>query len=638
MFNKIFESGKIGSMELKNRLVVPAMLSIYANEDGSLSEKYIKYYEEKAKGGWGLIICEDHLIDPRGAGFKNIPGLYSDKFMPEHIELVKRVHAAGSKIAVQLYHAGRQTHSAVIGELPVAPSAIQDPVIGQTPIELSPDEIGVLVRKFTEAALRAKEIGYDAIELQGGHGYLINQFLSPFSNKRTDKYGGNLRNRLRFPLEIIRSIKENLGENYPIIFRISSEELVEGGLTIEDTKTIAIILESAGIAALHASGGVYKSSDYLCAPTAMSTALFSDYASEFKKVIKIPVLTVNKIIYPEVAESLLRENKADFISMGRASIADPHLPQKVYEGREEEIIHCIGCRQGCWNNLLKNKPISCLVNPITGNEMNPLVNAHMPKKIMIIGGGPAGMEAAISAASKGHRVSIFEKKDKLGGQWLLAAIPPGKEILNTLTVWQISELKRLNVTVHLNTDVTEQVITKFNPDHLIIATGANPIMPNILGITNNNVVLANDILSSTVEMNGNIVVIGGGLVGVETAEHIAIHNHNVTIIEMRDTLATDMEAASRNLLLKSLKKNKVKTFLNTTTVNITENSITVKNIDNIEYEIQADQVVIAIGSRPNNELYTQFKNIIPTSIIGDALQVRKAIDATHEGYFIGASV
>lgn len=638
MFNKIFEPGKIGSMELKNRLVVPAMLSIYANEDGSLSERYIKYYEEKAKGGWGLIICENHVIDPRGAGFKNIPALYNDKFMPEHIELVKRVHAAGSKIAVQLYHAGRQAHSSVIGELPVAPSAIQDPVIGQTPMKLSVNEIGNLVTKFTEAAIRAKEIGYDAIELQGAHGYLINQFLSPFSNKRTDKYGANLRNRMRFPLEIIKSIKKTLGEGYPIIFRISSEELVEGGLTIEDTKTIAMILESAGISALHASGGVYKSSDYLCAPTAMPTALFSNYASEFKKVIKIPVLTVNKIIYPEVAESLLRENKADFISMGRASLADSHLPQKVYEGREEEIIHCIGCRQGCWNNLLKNKPILCLVNPITGNEGRLAVNENGIKKIMVIGGGPAGMEAAISAARKGHKVSIFEKKNKLGGQWLLAAIPPGKEILNTLTVWQIEELERLDVTVNLNIDVTEDIITKFNPDHIIIATGAEPVTPNIPGITNNNVVSANDILNGTVELKGNIVVIGGGLVGVETAEHIAIHNHNVTIIEMRDTLAPDMEDGSRNLLLKSLEKNKVETLLNTTTVNITENSITIKNIDNIEYEIEADQVVIAVGSRSNNELYIQLKDKFPTSIIGDALQVRKAIDATHEGYFIGASL
>jgi 2,4-dienoyl-CoA reductase-like NADH-dependent reductase (Old Yellow Enzyme family) len=283
-FEKLFTPGTIGTMEVRNRLIVPPMLTEYASEDGSINGRYIRYYEEKAKGGWGLIICEDTSVDEYGAGFKNLRWAVEGRIHSHaHRELTDRVHKYGAKIAVQLYHAGRESSSAIKGRRPVAPSAIQDPTEPETPRELTTEEVRALAEEFAQAARRAREAGYDAVELHGAHGYLINQFVSPFSNKRTDEYGGNLRNRLRFPLEIIAHIKELDGGDYPIIYRISADEMVEGGLTIEDTKVIAQLLEEAGVAALHVSAGVYKSGAIVSAPSAVRTAPFSDYAQQIRR-------------------------------------------------------------------------------------------------------------------------------------------------------------------------------------------------------------------------------------------------------------------------------------------------------------------------------------------------------------------
>ena len=632
MLKAIFQPGKIGTLEIKNRLIVPPMLTEFAAEDGTLTERYIRYYEEKARGGWGLIICEDNVVEPRGAGFKCIPGVWADEMMAEHKELVKRVHAAGAKIAVQVYHAGRQSHSSIIGERPVAPSAIQDPILPETPRELETAEVEELVEKFAQAARRGKEAGYDVVEMHGAHGYLINQFVSPFSNKRTDRYGGNFNNRMRFPLDIIKRAKELVGDEYPITYRISAEELVEGGLTIEDTKAIAIELEDAGIAAIHASGGVYKSNAALCAPTTLQTAVFSDFAKQIKKVVSIPVITVNKIVYPEVAESLLREGKADFIAMGRASIADPNLPNKAKEGRMDEILHCIGCRQGCWSHLLQNKPISCLVNPLTGKEGEySITPAATKKKVMVVGGGPVGMEAAIVAAKRGHDVTLYEKGDRLGGQWLQAAVPPGKELLNTLTVWQKGELARSGAKVALNHAVTPEFIQQEKPEHIIVATGSTPIVPQIPGVDKPFVHTSDVVLKGQLDLAGNIVVIGGGLVGVETAQHIAVHNQNVTIVEMLPEIATGMEGGAHHFMLESLKSNDVASYVNTKVIEIKDNCVVAETADGLK-EIAADQVVLAVGSKSDAHLAGKVSGQFPTDVVGDAVLIGKALEGIDSAY------
>lgn len=638
MFNKLFTSGRIGDLEIKNRLIVPPMLTEYASEDGRLTERYIRYYEEKAKGGWGLIICEDNVVDPRGAGFKRIPGLWSDEIMEEHKELVHRVHKAGAKIAVQVYHAGRESNSSITGFRPVAPSAIQDPTQPETPEALTTEEVKDLVEKFAQAIRRCKQVGYDAIELHGAHGYLINQFVSPFSNKRTDEYGGNFMNRLRFPLEIIKRAKELAGEDYPIIYRISVDEMVEGGLTPEDTKVIAQILEEKGVAAIHASAGVYKSGAIVSAPTVVRTAIFSNYAEQIKKVVNIPVFAVNKIVQPHVAESLLKEGKADFIAMGRASIADPHLPNKVKEGRLDEILYCIGCWQGCQGKIAKQEAVSCLVNPATGKENEyQIKEANAKKKVMIIGGGPVGMEAAIVAAKRGHDVTLYEKESKLGGQWLLAAIPPGKELLNTLTVWQKGELIRAGVKIMLDIEVTPGLVKEKNPDEVIIATGASPVIPSIPGAEKSHVYTANDILSGKVDLYGDIVVIGGGLVGAETAEHVAVHNHKATIIEMQSEIAADMVSAPRHFLMQSLKDNCVDIHTNAKVLEIKDEGVLVQTNEG-EKMIRANIVIMAIGSRSNNTIVGELEKDFKISVIGDALEVGKAIDGMNKAYEVAMAI
>lgn len=635
-FNSIFQPGHIGSLTIKNRLIVPPMLTEYANEDGSINERYIAYYREKAKGGWGLIICEDNSVDEYGAGFKNLAGLWSDDFIPAHRQLTDAVHPYGAKIAVQLYHAGRESSSAIKGRRPSAPSAIKDPTEPETPHELTADEIHVLVEEFAQAARRAKDAGYDAVELHGAHGYLINQFVSPFSNKRTDEYGGNLHNRLRFPLEIIARIKELTGPDYPVIYRISADEMVEGGLTIEDTKVIAQILEEAGISALHVSAGVYKSGFIVSAPSSVRTAPFSDYAREIRKMVSIPVFTVDKIIYPEVAESLLREGKADFIAMGRASIADPYLPEKILTDRMDEILPCIGCWQGCQGRIAEQKPVCCLVNPRTGKErIYTAGKAETPRKVMVIGGGPAGMEAAIVAAERGHSVTLYEKTDRLGGQWLLAAVPPGKEQLNSFTVWQKGALLRNNVKVLLNTEVTQELVRNERPDKIIYAAGARPAVPPIPGIKEGMqsgfVCTAEDILRGAVDFSGHAVVIGGGIVGAETAEHLAVHGCTVTIIKRGADIAGDMVGAPRHFLMESLRKYNAELLENTKTLEITKNAVlTEKN--GLARLIPADLVVIASGSRPESALFDDIKDLADTTAVGDAREVGKALTGIDAAY------
>ena len=633
MFENMFKPGKIGNLEIKNRLVVPPMLSEYADEDGNLTERYIRYYEEKAKGGFGLIIAEDNAVEPRGAGFTKLAGLWDDSQIEKHREFTSRIQAHGAKIFVQVYHAGREASQSIIGTQPVAPSPIHDPAIYEIPHELTIDEVIELEDKFVDSIVRAQKAGYDGTELHGAHGYLINQFVSPFSNKRTDIYGGNIINRLRFPLNIIKKAYAKVGKDFVITYRISADEFVEGGLTIEDSKIIAPILENAGIKAIHVSGAVYKSGHLPSAPYQAATAIFSDLAKEIKSVVNIPVIAVNKINTPFVAESILKQGKADFVAIGRASIADPEFPNKVMEGRLDDIIPCISCDQGCQGYIALQKPVSCLVNPRTGREGEyNLEKVDNPRKVMIIGGGLAGMQAGVVAAIKGHRVEIFEKADRLGGRWLLAAIPPGKEIFNSFVVYLKGQLDKHEVKVHLNTDITEKLINTFNPDHIILSAGSNPITIPFKGLeTNKNVFQANEILSGKVLPGRNVAIVGGGLVGMETAEHLAVHNSSVTVIEMKETCLEEMAGIPKVFMLKSLEHNKVAIKLGTKLEEIRANSIVISKKSVFE-EIPVDQIILAIGARPNLALEEIIKGKYSYTKAGDITGVADGIDSVKEGY------
>jgi 2,4-dienoyl-CoA reductase-like NADH-dependent reductase (Old Yellow Enzyme family)/thioredoxin reductase len=636
MFKRLYSPLKIGSVEIPNRLVVSPMVTDYCNQNGTATERYIAYHEAKAKGGWGLIITEDYAVDPSGKGFSCVAGLWSDDQIASHAELTKRVHQYKSKIFAQIYHCGRQTASAITGCQPLAPSPIPCPTMQELPKELPIDEIEKIVGQFGDTALRAKKAGFDGVEIHGAHGYLISEFMSPYSNKRTDEYGGHLLNRMRFPLKIVADVRAKCGKDFGVGFRISCDEFVPGGRTIEDTKAIAVLLEEAGIDVLHVSAGVYASADKIVPASSVPHGWLAGYAEEVKKSVKIPVITVGRINDPFVAESIIASGKADFVAMGRASLADPEFPKKAQAGLFDEIRPCIACNEGCIGILFMDQPIKCVLNPTLGREAEWIIKpAEKAKKVVVIGGGPAGMEAAATAAKAGHKVSLFEKEGRLGGLFYLASIPPNKGEIGNFVEYQIKQLEKFKVKVTLNANVTPELMDSEKPDVVINATGGMPATPDIPGITKPNVVNAYDVLAGKVFVGLKAVVIGGGMVGAETANHLANHGKSVTLVEMLPDIATEIQNINRSALLQDLEKGKVKILVNTTVKEVLVDGVLVVK-DNATESITADTVIVASGSIHDGGLESKLSGRSYKVVsIGDAVKVGKVVDAIEAGYLAG---
>ena len=499
----------------------------------------------------------------------------ADGQIESHRKLTERVHAADGKIAAQIYHAGRETSSAVTGVQPVAPSAVREPSMPETPRELTIPEIHTLVEQFGDCAKRAKAAGFDAVEVHGAHGYLAGAFASPFSNKRSDEYGGTIRNRARFGMEIIRNIKEKCGEDYPVLYRISSVEYVPGGLGIEESKVIARLMEEASADCIHCSQGVYASTHTIIPPSVFPRAGYVEHAAEMKKAVQIPVIAVGRINDVEIAESVLQSKKADLVTMARASLADPELPNKVLKGRGDEVIRCISCLQGCIGENGKGNGIRCLVNPLTGMEDEyDLTPTEKAKQVLVIGGGIAGCEAAISAALKGHKVTLIEKNDRLGGQWIPASVPIGKSEFTSFLCWQKSMLEKMHVQILLNTTADAELIKLYEPDTVIIATGSRPFIPPIQGADQDFVVTAHDVLLGKTEPGNRVVVIGGGLVGAETADMLGQQCEQVTIIEMLPQIMKDGEAAPTKYMKERFSQNGVQIHTSTKLLEIGDHTVT----------------------------------------------------------------
>lgn len=632
----VFTPISIGNIKLKNRLVVAPMVTVYCDQDGMATERFIAYHETKARGGWGMIIVEDYAVDPSGRGFWT-PGLWKDEQIESHAQLTERIHNAGSKIIAQIYHSGRQTTSAVIGEQPVSASSLPCPILGQIPRELTVPEIKKIISQFGDTALRAKKAGFDGVEVHGAHGYLIAQFMSKYSNKRSDEYGGSLEHRMRFPLEIVKDIREKCGPDFMIAFRISGDDKVPGGRTIEETKTIAIKLEKQGVDLMHISAGTYESTWAIIPPMNINPGWIVDHAEEVKKVVNIPVMTVGRINDPYLAESILLSEKADLIAMGRASLADPELPNKFANGQYEDIRHCIGCQQGCLEILFKNEPIRCLVNPTLGYEhLNEFKKAENPKKITVVGAGPAGMEAARTAALASHKVTLYEKSDRLGGQFAIAAIPPSKGDISAFVSWIGKQIKKLGVDIKLNTEYTSAINDKENPDLVIIATGSIPLKPPITGIDRENVVTAHDVLLGKVSTKDKVVVAGGGQVGCETALYLASLGKQVTIVEMLPTIAGDEEFTRRIFLMKAIKENNIEYFTDAKVKGINIDCVQCETVQQKNIEIEAATVVLALGMESNNALAKELEGKVPVKVVGDAAEARDALEAIREGFLAAA--
>jgi len=636
-FKKVLEPIQIGQIEVRNRFIMPSMVTNYANSDGSINERIKAYHQTRAKGGVGLITVEAAYVHQSGKGFRNQVGIYKDELIPGLKSLTEAVHSYGAKISIQLYHAGRQTTSKVTGMSVVAPSPIPCPVKQEMPKELSIDEIKELVEAFGQAARRAKEAGFDAIEIHGAHGYLLNQFLSPYSNKRTDEYGGNFKNRMRFPLEVIRRVRDEVGDNFPIVYRMSAEEYVAGGLTIEDTKAIARKMVEVGIDALHISGGVYESSAMIIQPAAIPQGCFVENAAAIKDAIngEVPVIVAGRIKNPIMAEQIIQEGKADLVAMGRALLADSELPKKVSEGKVEEIRKCIGCNQGCIDRLFQDLDIACLANALTGyeTEFDLEAPAEKKKKVLVIGGGPGGLEAARVAALRGHKVVLYEKEAELGGQLKIASVPPYKDEINDLSTYLINQVKKSGVVIETSKEADIEKIREIRPDLVIVATGIEPIIPRITGVDQEKVVTAHEVLKGFVSVGQKVVVIGGGLVGCETAEFLAEQGKQVTVVEMLDDIAVDVGALTRALLLERMAEKKIMILTKSKAQEITAEGVIIEKEGGKKEVIYVDTVVLAVGSKPKNDLLKLLEEEgISAFAIGDCVKPRKIIDTIHEGF------
>ncbi|MBR3880275.1 MAG: FAD-dependent oxidoreductase [Mailhella sp.] len=639
MLKHLLSPFTIKGKTLHNRSVVSAMVTNYCNADGTCTETFTAYHEAKAKGGFGMIITEDFAVCPEGKGFPFLPGLWNDEQIPGYAAFTQRIHAQGAVVIAQIYHAGRQTNSAVIGCAPEAPSAIPCPFSPDMPREMTEEDIRTIVSSFGDCAHRAEQAGFDGVEIHAAHGYLISQFLSTYSNKRTDSYGGPLFNRMRFLLEIMADIRRKCSEGFIVGVRISTDEFVTGGRTIEDTKAIVPFLERAGADYIHASAGVYRSFGAVIPTMYCRHGWTADLAAEVKKMTSLPVITVGRFNDPFLAESALASGKADLVAMGRQSLCDPETMKKAMEGRFGTIRHCIACHHGCVGNLLQGKPIRCIFNPTLGREAELLpVTAETPKNVMVIGAGPAGLQAAISAAQAGHNVTVFEKKRWAGGQFRLGAVPPSKGEITSFITSQLQVLAELGVGVRYGCDVTLETVRAINPDVVIAALGAEPVVPRIPGFDKAFVTTAHAVLSGDINTGARVVVIGGGCVGAETANHLASNLKAVTVIEMRDSIASDEVLVPRWELLEDMQKHQVVMRTSTTVKEIVDGGVTVTKAGQDEF-IPADTVVLAVGSKPVSALADILEQAgFDVRRIGDCAEVGLAGAAVEQGFMAGRTL
>ena len=514
----------------------------------------------------------------------------------------------------------------------MAPSPLPCPFIQETPRELTTEEVYQLIDKFIDAAVRAQAAGYDAVEIHGAHGYLLAQFMSDYSNKRVDEFGGRLLNRMKMPVEIVKGVKQKCGADYPVIFRMSHEEGVPGGRGTHESRLVAKIMAEAGIDALDIAAGNYETLHLMAGGRESIPAYNAQAAYELKSAVDLPVIVAGRINDPLIAEDLVESGKADFVALGRTSLADPEFPRKVQEGRLDEIAPCIACSQGCAGNLFTAQPITCLVNPFCGKggilRADP---AQTPKKVMIVGGGPAGLLAAWVAAQRGHQVTLYEKSDVLGGQLRIGAFPPSRGEIAKAIAYYIGMGRKCGVKFELSTEVGPELIEREKPDALIISTGAVPLRPGVKGIDNPNLATAAEVLEGKKPMGLNVLVVGGGLLGLETADFISSYGRRVTVIDLVDQIGEVLDPYTKPFIMRRFRDNDVRTISKAKVTEITADGVVFENGDGTNELKGFDAIVLAIGYQAYNPLEEMAKGLVKeVYVIGDAVQARSALEATAE--------
>jgi len=656
----------INRMVVKNRIFMPAMhLNMAGNY--AVTDRLVEFYAERARGGAGMITVGYATVDERSGNPGNI-GAHLDAHLPGLTRLASAIRENGARSSVQLNHAGRYNHSMLMGgKEPVAPSAIASRLTRETPRELSVEEISDIVGRFAQAARRVKQAGFDAVEILSGTGYLISEFLSPLTNQRTDAYGGSFENRIRFGLEVMTAVRLTVGPEFPVLVRMNGNEFMQGGSTRQELQGYAVRLAGIGVDALCINVGWHEAQVPQIV-TEVPRGVFAYLARGIKDRVRIPVIASHRINDPEVARELIADGSCDMVALGRALIADPYFPEKARSRRDGDIVHCVACGQGCFDNLFKMKAVECLCNPRAGYEKaREVAKVQHPLHVLVVGGGAAGMSAAVAAAQRGHRVTLMEKGVRLGGQLLLAGAAPGREEFLELARDLERQVELSGVRVVLNSTADGATLADLAPDAVIIATGGEPVTPPISGAGLPHVVQAWNLLSGKVGTGKRVVVIGGGAVGVETAlllaekgtlsgdalKFLLVHGaesveelyglatrgtKEVTVVEMLDSLGNNFGKSTRWGMLQDLERYGVKSRATARVLEITCDCVRIEVAGKSE-EIPADSVVLAVGTRSCATLkeYAEVQGRT-YRVAGDALRPAMVFDAIHQGFVAGREI
>lgn len=666
MSDLLFAAIKIGKLQLKNRIFMPAMhLNMCRNYQ--VSEQLLAFYAERARGGAGMISVGYATIDEL-SGHPGHIGVHADRYLPGLRQLAAAIRENGAAACVQLNHSGRYNHSLLLGgRKPVAPSPLPSKLTRETPKELQSGEIDAIIGRFADAAARVQQAGFDAVEILAGTGYLISEFLSPLTNQRQDQYGGSEENRMRFGLEVIAAVRARVGANFPLLVRLNGNDFMPGGIGRETLLRFAEKIAAAGVDALCVNVGWHEAQIPQIV-TKVPRAAFTYLARSIRNQVSIPVIASHRINDPAVARRLLHDGSCDLVAMGRALIADPHLPNKAAAGREAETIHCVACAQGCFDNLFKMKAVECLCNPRAGHETETeLQTTAKPQRVLVIGGGAAGMSAALAAAEQGHQVQLYERGTQLGGQLHLAGAAPGRAEFKVLAENLRQQLATQPVEIHLNSPADPVLLQQQQPDALILATGGQPVTPPIVGVDLPHVVQAWDLLAGRVEVGEKVVIIGGGAVGVETALALAergtlsgeelkfllVHqaeepeelyrlategSKQVTLVEMLDKLGGNFGRSTRWGMLQDVDRYRVDAKTGCQVLAITATGVEIEKSGQKQL-LPADSVVLAVGTQADNPLNKAAAELrIPCQVVGDAQQPAMVFDAIHQGFAAGRRI